>query len=135
MRHMDREAGMAVENTRIDKSNGRHDQRKFASDRARGVVAVELLGLVELQCRMHEYEHAELLALRPERLELRRVEIEVVGLGRDHHAGKAEIVLAAAQLAQGLCAPERIGMRRTDETAGIIAFSPLGGLVAQARFV
>ena len=44
-------------------------------------------------------------------------------------------MFAARQLAQGLCAPEGIGVRGADETARIISFCFLGGLVAQARLV
>ena len=44
---------------------------------------------------MHEHEHAEPVALRPERLELRRIDELALGLGRDDHAGKAEFVFAA----------------------------------------
>jgi len=38
---------------------------------ARGVVGVELLGVIEFQRRMHEHEQPEFLDLVPERLERR----------------------------------------------------------------
>ncbi len=44
-------------------------------------------------------------------------------------------MLAARELAKGLGAAERIGMRGADEAAGIVAFRFLGAGVAQARFV
>ena len=124
---------MAVEHAGIDQPDRRHHQRELAADRARGVVAVELLGLVELERGMHEHEHVELRAFGPERLELGRIEIKVVGLRSDHHAGKAELVLAAGELAQRLGAAERIGVGGADEAAGIVAFGFLGACVAQAR--
>src|SRR5207342_2305390 len=82
-----------------------------------------------------ENEQVELRAFGPERLELGRVEIKVVALRGDHHAGKAQLVLAAGELAKSLGAAERIGMGGADEAAGIIAFRFLGAGVAQARFV
>src|SRR5262249_56337537 len=96
------------------------------------VIAVERLGLIELQRRVHENEQAEPRALGPEWLEFGRIEIKAVRLRRDHHAGKAEFVFAARQLAQSLCAPEGIGMRGADEATGIIAFSFLGALISSA---
>src|SRR3981189_594748 len=74
MRDVDREAGMAVEDAGIYHPERRHDQRKFAPDRARGVVAVELLREIELQRRMHEHEHAEPFRFAPERLVFGRIE-------------------------------------------------------------
>src|SRR5712691_9377884 len=38
VRHVNREARMAIEHAGIDQPDGRHDQREFAADRARGVV-------------------------------------------------------------------------------------------------
>src|SRR4029077_19320055 len=108
-------------------------QGKFAPHGARSVIAVELAGLIELQCGMHEYKQSEILALGPERLELRSIEIEIVGLGGDHTSRTSQLVAAARELPHCLRPAERVRMRGGNETAGVIAFSPLGGLVAQPR--
>src|SRR4029077_5668456 len=49
--------------------------------------------------------------------------------------GEAEFVFAAGKLAQRLLSTKRIGMRRANEAAGIIAFGFFRGRIAQARFV
>ena len=133
VRHVNDQVGVTVEHPRIDQPDRRHHQRELAADRARGVVAVELLGLIELERGVHEHEQSELRAFRPERLEFRRIEIEIGGLRGYHHARKAELVLAAGKLAKGFGAAERVGVRGADEAAGIVAFGLLGALVAQAR--
>ena len=108
VRHVHGEIGVAVEHAGIDQPDRRHDQREFAADRTRGVEAVELLRVVELERRMHEHEQAELFRLGPERLVFGVVEKEPVGLRRDHHALEAELVLAAVELLHGLGAAMRM---------------------------
>src|SRR5262245_35088797 len=120
MRHVHGEARMAVEHAGIDQAYRRHDQRELAADRARGVEAVELLRIVELERRMHKHEQAELFRLGPERLVFGIVEEQPVGLRRDYDALKAELVLAAGQLLHGLGPAMRVRMRGADETARIV---------------
>ena len=132
---MNREIGMAVEYAGVDQPYCRHHQGKFATDRARGVIAIELLGLFELERGVHEHEEAKAGAFGPKRLEFGRVQIKIVGFRRYHHTGKTELVLAPGELPQCVGSAERIGMRSPDEPAGIIAFSLLRGLITQARLV
>ena len=78
--HVYGEVRMAVEHAGIDQPDRRHDQREFAADRARGVEAVELLRVVELERWVHEHEQAKLLRLGPERRVFGAIEKEPVGL-------------------------------------------------------
>ncbi len=82
---------------------------------------------------MHEYEHAEPFAFRPEWLVVGRIETLAIGLRRDDDAPKPEFMLAAVELFQRLRPAERIGMRRADEAARIVLFGLLGALVADLR--
>src|SRR5215471_3630082 len=82
------------EHAGIDQPDRRYDERELAADRARRVVAVEPKRMIELERRMHEHEHAELLALAPERLELGCVDEAPVLLRRDGDALEAELVTA-----------------------------------------
>ena len=111
MRHVHDELRMAVEHAGVDQADGRHHQREFAADRARGVVAVELLRIVELQRRMHEHEQAELLGLGPERLKRRIVDELAIHLRRDDYAGRAELLRAAVEFAERLRPAEPLLLR------------------------
>src|SRR5215211_494150 len=133
MRHMHGQLRMTIEHAGVDQPDRRHDQREFASDRARGVVAVELLRMVELERRVYEHEHAEAGGFGPERLELRRVEEQAFGFRRDDHAGKPELVAAAGELAGRGGAAERMRVRGADEAAGVVALGLARRIVAEAR--
>src|SRR6185312_8671661 len=102
VRHVNRQAGMAVQHAGIDQANHAHDERELASDRARRVEGVELLGPVELERRMDENEHPALLRFRPKRLELRRIDEEAVELRADDDARKTQIRRAARKLFESI---------------------------------
>src|SRR5262249_13878068 len=114
MRHMDGESRMGVEYTGIDEQACRYDRREFATDRAPGVEAIELMRIVEIERGVHEDEQAELLRLGPERLVFGVVEKKPIGLRRNHHALKAELVLAAGELFHGLGPAMRMRVRSAD---------------------
>ena len=125
MRHVDRQLRVAIEHAGIDQPDRRHDQREFAADRARGVEAVELLRVVELERRMHEHEHPELRATSVQNgSNCGVVEKQTVGLRGDDDALEAELVLAAVELLERVGAAERVGVRGADEAARIVASPP-----------
>src|SRR5580693_6985034 len=106
---------MAVEHAGIDQADRRHDQRKLAAHPARRVVGIELLRMIELKRGMHEYEHAELADLAPERFHAGIVDPLAVELGTDGHALEAKLVTAARKLLERLSAAERMRVRGADE--------------------
>src|SRR5262249_48623588 len=99
MGRVDGQGRIAVEHAGVDQPDRGHHEGKFAADRTRHVVAVELPGLIELQRGVHENKQAEPRAFGPEWLEFVRIEIKAARLRGDYHAGKAEFVFAARQLA------------------------------------
>ena len=82
---------------------------------------------------MHKHEHAELAHFVPERLDLRLIDVFTVELRGDGDALEAKLVAAAPKLLERRGAAERMGMRRADETAGIIALGLLRLVVDEPR--
>ena len=82
---------------------------------------------------MHEHEHAELFNFAPERLDCRIVDPLAVELRADGDTRESELVAAACELLEGFGAAERVGVRRADEAAWIIALGLFGLVVDKTR--
>lgn len=114
-----REFGETIKDAAIDQPDNRLDQRELTPHRSREIIGVILRAVIQLQGRVDKDIEAEPLRFRPERVELRGIEI-AVEFRRDDDPRKSQLVLASSHFLERIRATQRVGVRRADKAAGVI---------------